>query len=80
MGCALPFHSGVCVAGNFNDLAAVAFLPPPRSPTKNCGSRRYDLIFAGSCLSGLGIVMKKPSSIRGHVKVLSSTVDPYQKI
>jgi len=24
--------------------------------------------------------MKKPSSIRGHVKVLSSTVYPYQKI
>jgi hypothetical protein len=24
--------------------------------------------------------MKKPSSIRGHVRVLSSTVSPYQKI
>jgi hypothetical protein len=26
-GCALPFHSGVYVAGHFNDLAAVAILP-----------------------------------------------------
>jgi len=29
-----PVHSGVCVSGHFNDLAAVAFLPPPRSPAK----------------------------------------------
>ncbi|HSQ84008.1 MAG TPA: hypothetical protein VLM43_04695, partial [Desulfobacterales bacterium] len=43
-------------------------------------SRGYDLIFAGSCLSGLGIVMKKPLSIQGHVKVLSSTDYSYQKI
>jgi hypothetical protein len=26
----------------------------------------YDKIFAGSCLSGLGIVVKKPSSIPGQ--------------
>jgi len=31
-GCAPPLHSDVYVAGHFNDLAAVAFLPPPRSP------------------------------------------------
>jgi len=31
-GCALPFHFGVYVSGHFNDLAAGAFLPPPRSP------------------------------------------------
>ena len=35
MGCALPFHSGVYVSGHFNDLAAVAFLPPPRSPASS---------------------------------------------
>jgi hypothetical protein len=33
--CASPFHSGVYVSGHFNDLAAVAFLPPPRSPAKS---------------------------------------------
>ena len=33
-GCALPFHSGVCVSGHCNNLAEVAFLPPPRSPAK----------------------------------------------
>ena len=27
-------HSRVCVTGIFNGLAAVAFLPPPRSPAK----------------------------------------------
>jgi len=32
---ALPFHLGVCVSGHFKDLAAGAFLPPPRSPAKN---------------------------------------------
>ncbi len=30
--CAFPFNSGVYVSGHFNDLEAVAFLPPPRSP------------------------------------------------
>ena len=34
-GCVSPFHSGVFVSGHFKDLAAVAFLPPPRSPAKN---------------------------------------------
>ena len=34
-GGASPFHSGVYVSGHFNDLAAGAFLPPPRSPAKN---------------------------------------------
>ena len=34
-GYAPPFHSGVYVSGHFNDLAAVAFLPPPRSPAKS---------------------------------------------
>ena len=34
-GCAPPFHFGVYVSGHFNDLAAVAFLPPPRSPAKS---------------------------------------------
>jgi len=34
-GCAPPLHSGVYVSGHFNDLAAVAFLPPPRSPAKS---------------------------------------------
>ena len=34
-GWAPPFHSGVYVPGHFNDLAAVAFLPPPRSPAKS---------------------------------------------
>jgi hypothetical protein len=33
-GCASPFHSGVYVSGHFNNLAAGAFLPPPRSPAK----------------------------------------------
>jgi len=42
-------------------------------------SRRYDLIFVGSCLSGLGIVMKKPLSIRDYVKLLSLIDYPYQK-
>ncbi len=27
-GCASPLYSGVYVSGHFNDLAAVAFLPP----------------------------------------------------
>ncbi len=30
-----PLHFDVYVSGYFNDLAAVAFLPPPRSPAKN---------------------------------------------
>ncbi len=30
-----PIHSGGCVSGHFNDFAAGAFLPPPRSPAKN---------------------------------------------
>ncbi len=34
-GCAPPLHFDVYVSGYFNDLAAVAFLPPPRSPAKN---------------------------------------------
>ena len=34
-GFALPLHSGVYVSGHFNNLAAVAFLPPPRSPAKS---------------------------------------------
>ena len=34
-GLAPPLHSGVYVSGHFNDLAAVAFLPPPRSPAKS---------------------------------------------
>jgi len=34
-GRVLPFHSGVCVSGHFSDLAAVAFLPPLRSPAKS---------------------------------------------
>ncbi len=33
-GCAPPLHFDVYVSGYFNDLAAVAFLPPPRSPAK----------------------------------------------
>jgi hypothetical protein len=33
-GCAPPFHSDVYVSGHFNNLVAVAFLPPPRSPAK----------------------------------------------
>ena len=28
------FHSDVYVSGHFNDVAAAAFLPPPRSPAK----------------------------------------------
>ncbi len=40
LGGALPFHSDVYVPGHFNNLAAVAFLPPPRSPAKKAwGSR-----------------------------------------
>ena len=31
-GQSFPFHYGVFIAGIFNDLAAVAFLPPPHSP------------------------------------------------
>jgi hypothetical protein len=31
-GCAPPVRSGVYVSGHFNDLAAVAFLPPLHSP------------------------------------------------
>jgi len=34
-GFAPPLHSGVYVSGHFKDLAAVAFLPPPRSPAKS---------------------------------------------
>ena len=34
-GCAFPFYSGVYVAGHFDNLAAVAFLSPPRSPAKS---------------------------------------------
>ena len=34
-GRAPPFHSGVYVPGHFKDLAAVAFLPPPRSPARS---------------------------------------------
>ena len=34
-GYASPLHSGVYVSGHFNALAAVAFLPPPRSPAKS---------------------------------------------
>ena len=34
-GCTPPLHSGVYVSGHFNNLAAVAFLPPPRSPAKS---------------------------------------------
>ncbi len=34
-GYAYPLHSDVYVTGHFNDLAAVAFLPPPRSPAKS---------------------------------------------
>jgi len=41
---------------------------------------QIELIFAGSCLSGLGIVMKKPLSIQGPVIVFFSTTAPYQKI
>ena len=33
-GYASPLHFGVCVSGHFNNVAAVAFLPPPRSPAK----------------------------------------------
>jgi hypothetical protein len=33
-GCDPPFHSDVYVSGHFNNLAAVAFLTPPRSPAK----------------------------------------------
>jgi len=33
-GFAPPLHSGVYVSGHFNELAAVAFLPPPRSLAK----------------------------------------------
>jgi hypothetical protein len=34
-GHASPFHSDVYVSGHFKNLAAVAFLPPPRSPAKS---------------------------------------------
>ena len=34
-GCTPPLHFDVYVSGYFNDLVAVAFLPPPRSPAKN---------------------------------------------
>jgi len=30
-----PIHFGDYVAGHFNNLAAVAFLPPSRSPAKS---------------------------------------------
>jgi len=40
-GCAPPLHSGVYVSGHFNGLAAVAFLPPPRSPAKSMREPRF---------------------------------------
>jgi hypothetical protein len=65
---------------HFKDLAVGVSLPLRVLPREARGSRSYDLIFAGSCLNGLGIVMKKPLSIRGHMMVLSSTAYPYEKI
>ncbi len=40
-GVCFPVHSHVCVSGHFNDLAAVAFLPPPRSPAKSMREPRF---------------------------------------
>ena len=40
-GVRFPVHLGVCVSGHFNNLAAVAFLPPPRSPAKNMREPRF---------------------------------------
>jgi len=36
-----PVHLDVCVSVHFNKLAAVAFLPPPRSPAKNIREPRF---------------------------------------
>jgi hypothetical protein len=47
-------HSGVYVSGHFNNLAAAAFLPPPRSPAKSMGEPR------SSPLLSLGDIMPGP--------------------
>jgi len=39
-GYASPIHFAVYVSGYFNDLAAGAFLPPPRSPAKSMRESR----------------------------------------
>jgi len=61
-GCTPPLHFGVYVSVHFNNLAAGAFLPPPRSPAKSMREPRSPPL-----LSHWNDEATSPISLRGGV-------------